>query len=166
MRESPRPAGGRPGGPGFVCVGSMWVNPEEVLLANALWVTERANPYFILQRRKGHGGDGGGGGLAGKGDGAAGVLGTARWGGAVFALFPPAARLGWRRVPTGCGERGGLPGLPGPAPLLPPLRVVRGPGARRAGGTGISAGGGGWCLAGRCEDRGISVRPAGAQVCG
>ncbi|XP_065693449.1 TBC1 domain family member 9 isoform X1 [Patagioenas fasciata] len=43
----------------------MWVNPEEVLLANALWVTERANPYFILQRRKGHGGDGGGGGLAG-----------------------------------------------------------------------------------------------------
>lgn len=45
----------------------MWVNPEEVLLANALWVTERANPYFILQRRKGHAGDGGGGGgLAGK----------------------------------------------------------------------------------------------------
>uniref|UniRef100_A0A8C0W0R2 TBC1 domain family member 9 n=1 Tax=Castor canadensis TaxID=51338 RepID=A0A8C0W0R2_CASCN len=44
----------------------MWVNPEEVLLANALWVTERANPYFILQRRKGHAGDGGGGGgLAG-----------------------------------------------------------------------------------------------------
>lgn len=43
------------------------MNPEEVLLANALWVTERANPYFILQRRKGHGGDGGGGGLAGKG---------------------------------------------------------------------------------------------------
>lgn len=46
--------------------GSMWVNPEEVLLANALWITERANPYFILQRRKGHGGDGGSGGLAGK----------------------------------------------------------------------------------------------------
>ncbi|XP_053112811.1 TBC1 domain family member 9 isoform X2 [Hemicordylus capensis] len=43
----------------------MWVNPEEVLLANALWITERANPYFILQRRKGHGGDGGSGGLAG-----------------------------------------------------------------------------------------------------
>ncbi|XP_030047561.1 TBC1 domain family member 9 isoform X1 [Microcaecilia unicolor] len=42
----------------------MWVSPEEVLLANALWITERANPYFILQRRKGHG-DGGGGGLAG-----------------------------------------------------------------------------------------------------
>ncbi|TKC52943.1 hypothetical protein EI555_009347, partial [Monodon monoceros] len=46
--------------------GNMWVNPEEVLLANALWITERANPYFILQRRKGHAGDGGGGGgLAG-----------------------------------------------------------------------------------------------------
>ncbi|MBN3282924.1 TBCD9 protein, partial [Polyodon spathula] len=42
----------------------MWVNPDEVLLANALWITERANPYFILQRRKGHG-EGGGGGLAG-----------------------------------------------------------------------------------------------------
>lgn len=49
------------------------MNPEEVLLANALWVTERANPYFILQRRKGHGGDGGGGGLAGKGGGGAGA---------------------------------------------------------------------------------------------
>lgn len=60
----------------------MWVNPEEVLLANALWVTERANPYFILQRRKGHAGDGGGGGgLAGKDAGtrvrgALGVSGT------------------------------------------------------------------------------------------
>lgn len=42
----------------------MWVNPEEVLLASALWMTERANPYFILQKRKGHGD--GGGGLAGK----------------------------------------------------------------------------------------------------
>ncbi|XP_061166989.1 TBC1 domain family member 9-like isoform X2 [Saccostrea echinata] len=36
----------------------MWVKPEEVLLANALWVTERANPFFILQRRKGYGGGG------------------------------------------------------------------------------------------------------------
>nr|DBA28973.1 TPA: hypothetical protein GDO54_009249 [Pyxicephalus adspersus] len=42
----------------------MWVHPEEVLLANALWIIERANPYFILQRRKGHG-TRGGGGLAG-----------------------------------------------------------------------------------------------------
>uniref|UniRef100_A0AAY4AM99 TBC1 domain family member 9 n=1 Tax=Denticeps clupeoides TaxID=299321 RepID=A0AAY4AM99_9TELE len=41
----------------------MWVNPEEVLLAGALWMTERANPYFVLQKRKGHGD--GGGGLAG-----------------------------------------------------------------------------------------------------
>ncbi|CAK6958609.1 TBC1 domain family member 9 [Scomber scombrus] len=41
----------------------MWVSPEDVLLAGALWITERANPYFILQKRKGHGG--GGGGLAG-----------------------------------------------------------------------------------------------------
>ncbi|KAM5169933.1 TBC1 domain family member 9B [Mantella aurantiaca] len=37
----------------------MWLNPEEVLLANALWVTERANPFFILQRRRGHGKGGG-----------------------------------------------------------------------------------------------------------
>ncbi|KAI4833282.1 hypothetical protein KUCAC02_016192 [Chaenocephalus aceratus] len=41
----------------------MWVIPEDVLLAGALWITERANPYFILQKRKGHGN--GGGGLAG-----------------------------------------------------------------------------------------------------
>lgn len=47
----------------------MWVNPEEVLLANALWITERANPYFILQKRKGHGGDGGSGGITGKSNG-------------------------------------------------------------------------------------------------
>nr|XP_046151639.1 TBC1 domain family member 9B-like isoform X7 [Oncorhynchus gorbuscha] len=37
----------------------MWITPEEVLLANALWVSERANPFFILQRRKGHGKGGG-----------------------------------------------------------------------------------------------------------
>ncbi|XP_062333172.1 TBC1 domain family member 9B isoform X1 [Osmerus eperlanus] len=37
----------------------MWISPEEVLLANALWVSERANPFFILQRRKGHGKGGG-----------------------------------------------------------------------------------------------------------
>ncbi|XP_041653069.1 TBC1 domain family member 9B isoform X2 [Cheilinus undulatus] len=40
----------------------MWIHPEEVLLAGALWVSERANPFFILQRRKGHGR---GGGLSG-----------------------------------------------------------------------------------------------------
>uniref|UniRef100_A0A673NCJ9 TBC1 domain family member 9B-like n=1 Tax=Sinocyclocheilus rhinocerous TaxID=307959 RepID=A0A673NCJ9_9TELE len=38
---------------------AMWITPEEVLLANALWVSERANPFFILQRRKGHGRGGG-----------------------------------------------------------------------------------------------------------
>uniref|UniRef100_A0A672I5Q0 TBC1 domain family member 9 n=1 Tax=Salarias fasciatus TaxID=181472 RepID=A0A672I5Q0_SALFA len=41
----------------------MWVSPEDVLLAGALWITERANPYFILQKRKGHGDGGGGTGL-------------------------------------------------------------------------------------------------------
>uniref|UniRef100_A0A8C6ZC16 TBC1 domain family member 9B n=1 Tax=Nothoprocta perdicaria TaxID=30464 RepID=A0A8C6ZC16_NOTPE len=40
----------------------MWLGPEEVLLAGALWVTERANPFFLLQRRRGHGK---GGGLSG-----------------------------------------------------------------------------------------------------
>uniref|UniRef100_A0A8C5FS35 TBC1 domain family member 9B n=1 Tax=Gadus morhua TaxID=8049 RepID=A0A8C5FS35_GADMO len=38
---------------------NMWITPEEVLIANALWVSERANPFFILQRRKGHGKGGG-----------------------------------------------------------------------------------------------------------
>ncbi|KAF3694569.1 TBC1 domain family member 8 AD 3 Vascular Rab-GAP/TBC-containing protein [Channa argus] len=35
----------------------MWLNPEEVLLKNALklWVTERSNQFFLLQRRRGHG---------------------------------------------------------------------------------------------------------------
>ncbi|KAK2816726.1 hypothetical protein Q7C36_022997 [Tachysurus vachellii] len=35
----------------------MWLKPEEVLLKNALklWVTEKSNDYFILQRRRGHG---------------------------------------------------------------------------------------------------------------
>ncbi|KAG1658615.1 TBC1 domain family member 9 [Nymphon striatum] len=33
----------------------MWVKPEEILIAaNPLWVVERANTFFILQRRKGH----------------------------------------------------------------------------------------------------------------
>uniref|UniRef100_A0A2K5TLT2 TBC1 domain family member 9B n=1 Tax=Macaca fascicularis TaxID=9541 RepID=A0A2K5TLT2_MACFA len=36
----------------------MWLSPEEVLVANALWVTERAN-FFVLQRRRGHGKGGG-----------------------------------------------------------------------------------------------------------
>uniref|UniRef100_A0A1A7XAR1 TBC1 domain family member 8B n=2 Tax=Iconisemion striatum TaxID=60296 RepID=A0A1A7XAR1_9TELE len=39
----------------------MWLNPEEVLLKNALklWVTERSNDFFLLQRRRGHGEQGG-----------------------------------------------------------------------------------------------------------
>ncbi|XP_030430294.1 TBC1 domain family member 8B isoform X7 [Gopherus evgoodei] len=40
----------------------MWLKPEEVLLKSALklWVLERANRYFVLQRRRGYGEDGGG----------------------------------------------------------------------------------------------------------
>lgn len=43
----------------------MWLKPEEVLLKNAfkLWVTEKDNEYFVLQRRRGYGE--GGGGLTG-----------------------------------------------------------------------------------------------------
>ncbi|XP_028656413.2 TBC1 domain family member 8 [Erpetoichthys calabaricus] len=39
----------------------MWLKPEEVLLKNALklWVTEKSNSYFVLQRRRGHGDAGG-----------------------------------------------------------------------------------------------------------
>ncbi|KAG7277702.1 LOW QUALITY PROTEIN: hypothetical protein CRUP_024522 [Coryphaenoides rupestris] len=39
----------------------MWLNPEEVLLRNALtlWVTERSNDFFLLQRRRGRGDSGG-----------------------------------------------------------------------------------------------------------
>ncbi|XP_028923081.1 TBC1 domain family member 8B [Ornithorhynchus anatinus] len=41
----------------------MWLKPEEVLLKNALklWLMERSNEYFVLQRRRGHGEEGGGG---------------------------------------------------------------------------------------------------------
>lgn len=43
----------------------MWLKPEEILLKNAfkLWVTEKDNDYFVLQRRRGYGE--GGGGLTG-----------------------------------------------------------------------------------------------------
>lgn len=54
----------------------MWLAPEEVLVANALWVTERANPFFVLQRRRGHGK---GGGLTGKRRAAAEREGCAGW---------------------------------------------------------------------------------------
>ncbi|XP_077392692.1 TBC1 domain family member 8 [Festucalex cinctus] len=35
----------------------MWLNPEEVALKNALklWITERSNDFFLLQRRRGRG---------------------------------------------------------------------------------------------------------------
>lgn len=55
---------------------TMWLAPEEVLVANALWVTERANPFFVLQRRRGHGQ---GGGLTGERSAAAGREGRAGW---------------------------------------------------------------------------------------
>lgn len=46
---------------------AMWLKPEEVLLKNALklWLMERSNDYFVLQRRRGYGEEGGGG-LTGK----------------------------------------------------------------------------------------------------
>lgn len=46
----------------------MWLKPEEVLLKNALklWVTEKSNDYFVLQRRRGYGEDSGG--LTGTGE--------------------------------------------------------------------------------------------------
>ncbi|XP_062997913.1 TBC1 domain family member 8B [Elgaria multicarinata webbii] len=45
----------------------MWLRPEEVLLKNALklWVLERSNAFFVLQRRRGHGEQGAGRGIAG-----------------------------------------------------------------------------------------------------
>jgi hypothetical protein len=33
----------------------MWVKPQEVLVSGPLWTVERANPHFMLQRRKGRG---------------------------------------------------------------------------------------------------------------
>ena len=36
----------------------MWVHPKEILIGGPLWVTERANPNFVLQRRKGRRGKG------------------------------------------------------------------------------------------------------------
>uniref|UniRef100_A0A2K5MSN0 TBC1 domain family member 9B n=1 Tax=Cercocebus atys TaxID=9531 RepID=A0A2K5MSN0_CERAT len=54
-RRALPPRGPRPGASGT----AMWLSPEEVLVANALWVTERANPFFVLQRRRGHGKGGG-----------------------------------------------------------------------------------------------------------
>ena len=38
----------------------MWITPEEVLISSGLWTDEsvETNPFFRLQRRKGHGGNG------------------------------------------------------------------------------------------------------------
>uniref|UniRef100_A0A7N8XFP4 TBC1 domain family member 9B n=1 Tax=Mastacembelus armatus TaxID=205130 RepID=A0A7N8XFP4_9TELE len=58
----PRPLSRRYPAEGVQQRAEMWIHPEEVLLAGALWVSERANPFFILQRRRGHGR---GGGLSG-----------------------------------------------------------------------------------------------------
>lgn len=40
----------------------MWLKPEEGFLKNALklWMMERSNDYFVLQRRRGYGEEGGG----------------------------------------------------------------------------------------------------------
>uniref|UniRef100_A0A4W3JVY7 TBC1 domain family member 8B n=1 Tax=Callorhinchus milii TaxID=7868 RepID=A0A4W3JVY7_CALMI len=47
----------------------MWLKPEEVLLRNALklWVADRDNAYFVLQRRRRQGDSGGGKGGGGEG---------------------------------------------------------------------------------------------------
>lgn len=56
LRSCDRHGGGLPPGssPGWT---KMWLNPEEVLLKNALklWVTVRGNDFFLLQKRRGHG---------------------------------------------------------------------------------------------------------------
>lgn len=63
-RPAPPPRSGRARHtPEPLRAAAMWLGPEEVLLAGALWVTERANPFFLLQRRRGHGK---GGGLTGE----------------------------------------------------------------------------------------------------
>lgn len=95
---------------------TMWLGPEEVLVANALWVTERANPFFVLQRRRGHGK---GGGLTGEGraaagpvDAAAGRAGRAR---RRRGAGPGPGREGWG-VPGRRGRAGGREAGAGGAP--------------------------------------------------
>lgn len=58
--------GGAGAGAGAGAAAIMWLKPEEVLLKNALklWVQERGNEYFVLQRRRGYAEEGGG--LAGE----------------------------------------------------------------------------------------------------
>lgn len=82
LRPPARPQGDDGGGASAWPAGpntsspTMWLAPEEVLVANALWVTERANPFFVLQRRRGHGK---GGGLTGERRAAAEREGCAGW---------------------------------------------------------------------------------------
>lgn len=81
---------------------TMWLGPEEVLVANALWVTERANPFFVLQRRRGHGK---GGGLTGERRAAAGPVSAAairarRARRAAGNGATPPGQAGPRRVPA------------------------------------------------------------------
>uniref|UniRef100_A0A8C8MD38 TBC1 domain family member 9 n=1 Tax=Oncorhynchus tshawytscha TaxID=74940 RepID=A0A8C8MD38_ONCTS len=73
----------------------MWVHPEEVLQAGALWITERANPYFILQKRKGHGD--GRGGLAGLLVGTLDVVLDSSFPGAPLSLLPLPRSIGCSR---------------------------------------------------------------------
>lgn len=81
-----------PGGTKF----AMWLKPEEVLLKNALklWLMERSNDYFVLQRRRGYGEEGGGG-LTGKLRPPPSTLGPCslvlkrRWGKTVTRRHPP-----------------------------------------------------------------------------
>lgn len=83
----------------------MWLGPEEVLVANALWVTERANPFFVLQRRRGHGK---GGGLTGERRGGAGTAPGSRGAGGLAGRGACPASVSRRpasgRVRPRCGS--------------------------------------------------------------
>lgn len=88
----------------------MWLGPEEVLVANALWVTERANPFFVLQRRRGHGK---GGGLTGERDAGGRACAHRAWRGS--RTRPAGTRSGsgdqkaGREDGPGAGSRGRTP---------------------------------------------------------
>lgn len=100
------PRGPRPGASGT----AMWLSPEEVLVANALWVTERANPFFVLQRRRGHGK---GGGLTGERRAGGQAYGRRGGAGGGRVRFRPGLCASQRtRTPVrgGAGARGQDPG--------------------------------------------------------
>ena len=81
---------------------AMWVSPREVLVAGPFWATDRANPHFLLQCRKGRGkgkgkgaaADDGAGTMGGGGGGLSALL-VGTWD-AVMDTKPPTYRLGWR----------------------------------------------------------------------